>query len=171
MVKKVSNSSQVTKRSQNYNLKFLDIFLKKMGWSIPEFASKIGMTKAAVYHWFKEDSMFLTTLHNALEKIGYEVIFSMKMPNREENINIEIDDRDMRERDKKPKKKLDFYHDALYNNDIDQHKLAKYLGRDVETIDYWFRHDNCQLHYIFKTAKYTGMKLKIDIKPVKQEDL
>ena len=169
MADKASKISNVRKKPQNLNLKFLDLFLKKMKWSKPEFAKMIGYTKAAVYHWFNVDNMYLTTLHEVFEKIGYEVVFSMEMPDIDENINIEIAPKDVTYT--KPRKRLSFYHDALYDNDIDQHKLAKYLDKDVETIDYWFRHDNCKIGYIFQTAKFTGMILKIDIKPIKQADL
>lgn len=169
MSKQASKISNVRKKPQNENLKFLDLFLKKMKWSKPEFAKMIGYTKAAVYHWFNTDNMYLTTLHDVFEKIGYEVVFTMEMPDIDQNINIEIAPED--EKEMKPRKRLSFLHDALYDNDIDQNKLAKYLGIDVETIDYWFRHDKCKIGYIFQTAKFTGMTLKVDIRPVKQADL
>lgn len=169
MPQHASKISNARKKPQNQNLKFLDLFLKKMKWSKPEFAKMIGYTKAAVYHWFNVDNMYLTTLHEAFEKIGYEVVFSMEMPDIDENINIEIAQKD--EKVMEPRKRLSFFHDALYDNDIDQHKLAKHLGVDVETIDYWFRHDKCKIAYIFQTAKFTGMTLKVDVRPIKKEDL
>ena len=154
-------------KSQVSNLKFLDRFIKTMNWTKPQFAEKIGMTKANVYHWFKVDDIQLTTLNNVFEKIGYQVEFSMDMPKSsdEEIINIELDEKDIVA--DAPKKSLDFLRRALYDNDIDQHALAKKLKIDVETIDYWFRHDKCYISYFFLIAKYTGMKLKIDIKPNK----
>jgi DNA-binding transcriptional regulator YiaG len=144
------------RKSQATNLRFLDRFLKTMKWSKPQFAEKIGMTKANVYHWFKVDDIQLTTLNSAFEKIGYEVIFNMDMPKKrgEETINIEIDQQDVN--DSAPKKRLSFLRHALYDNDIDQNVLAKKLGIDVETIDYWFRHDKCYISYFFLIAKYTG---------------
>ena len=157
---------QDVRKRQVENLKFLDRFIKTMKWTKPQFAEKIGMTKASVYHWFKVDDMQLTTLNNAFDKIGYEVIFSMDMPQKgREIINIELDDKDVT--GSEGRKKLDFLRHALYDNDIDQHALARKLGIDVETIDYWFRHDKCYISYFFLIAKYTGMKLKIDIKPNK----
>lgn len=78
MPEKASKISNVRKKPQNLNLKFLDLFLKKMKWSKPEFAKMIGYTKAAVYHWFNVDNMYLTTLHEVFEKIGYEVVFCME---------------------------------------------------------------------------------------------
>ena len=154
-------------KSQVSNLKFLDRFIKTMNWTKPQFAEKIGMTKANVYHWFKVDDIQLTTLNNVFEKIGYQVEFSMDMPKSsdEEIINIELDEKDIVA--DAPKMSLDFLRRALYDNDIDQHALAKKLKIDVETIDYWFRHDKCYISYFFLIAKYTGMKLKIDIKPIK----
>lgn len=154
-------------KSQVSNLKFLDRFIKTMNWTKPQFAEKIGMTKANVYHWFKVDDIQLTTLNNVFEKIGYQVEFSMDMPksSAEEIINIELDEKDIVA--DTPKRSLDFLRRALYDNDIDQHALAKKLKIDVETIDYWFRHDKCYISYFFLIAKYTGMKLKIDIKPNK----
>ena len=154
-------------KPQVSNLKFLDRFIKTMNWTKPQFAEKIGMTKANVYHWFKVDDIQLTTLHSAFEKIGYHVEFSMEMPksNDDEIINIELDEKDIVT--DSPKRNLDFLRRALYDNDIDQHVLAKKLKIDVETIDYWFRHDKCYISYFFLIAKYTGMKLKIDIKPNK----
>ena len=154
-------------KSQVSNLKFLDRFIKTMNWTKPQFAEKIGMTKANVYHWFKVDDIQLTTLNNVFEKIGYQVEFSMDMPKSsdEEIINIELDEKDIVA--DAPKRSLDFLRRALYDNDIDQHALAKKLKIDVETIDYWFRHDKCYISYFFLIAKYTGMKLKIDIKPKK----
>ena len=148
-------------------LRFLDKFLKMMKWSKPQFAEKIGMTKANVYHWFKVDDIQLTTLNSAFDKIGYEVVFSMEMPqNRgDEIINISLDEKDQPENTSG--KKLEFLRRALYDNDIDQNALSKKLGIDVETIDYWFRHDKCYISYFFLIAKYTGMKLKIDIRPKK----
>ena len=154
-------------KSQVSNLKFLDRFIKTMNWTKPQFAEKIGMTKANVYHWFKVDDIQLTTLNNVFEKIGYQVEFCMDMPKSsdEEIINIELDEKDIVA--DAPKRSLDFLRRALYDNDIDQHALAKKLKIDVETIDYWFRHDKCYISYFFLIAKYTGMKLKIDIKPNK----
>ena len=154
-------------KSQVVNLKFLDRFIKTMNWSKPQFAEKIGMTKANVYHWFKVDDIQLTTLHSAFEKIGYHVEFSMEAPKSsdEQIISIELDEKDIVA--DSPKRNLDFLRRALYDNDIDQHALAKKLRIDVETIDYWFRHDKCYVSYFFLIAKYTGMKLKIDIKPNK----
>ena len=153
-------------KPQVSNLKFLDRFIKTMNWTKPQFAEKIGMTKANVYHWFKVDDMQLTTLNNAFEKIGYYVEFSMDMPkNDDEIINIELSEKDIPS--DSPKKNLDFLRKALYDNDIDQHVLAKKLKIDVETIDYWFRHDKCYISYFIQIAKYTGMKLKIDIKPIR----
>ena len=154
-------------KSQVSKLKFLDRFIKTMNWTKPQFAEKIGMTKANVYHWFKEDDIQLTTLHSAFEKIGYHVEFSMEMPksNDDEIINIELDEKDIVT--DSSKRNLDFLRRALYDNDIDQHALAKKLKIDVETIDYWFRHDKCYISYFFLIAKYTGMKLMIDIKPNK----
>ena len=155
------------RKEQVVNLKFLDRFIKKMKWTKPQFAEKIGMTKANIYHWFKVDDIQLTTLNSAFEKIGYEVIFTMDMPRRrgDEEINISIDEKD--EPTAGPKKNLEFLRRALYDNDIDQNALSRKLGIDVETIDYWFRHDKCYISYFFLIAKYTGMKLKIDIKPNK----
>ena len=157
------------RKSQATNLRFLDRFLKTMKWSKPQFAEKIGMTKANVYHWFKVDDIQLTTLNSAFEKIGYEVIFSMEMPRKrgEEIINISLDEKDQPVQT--PGKRLEFLRRALYDNDIDQNALSKKLGIDVETIDYWFRHDKCYISYFFSIAKYTGMKLKIDIRPKKGE--
>ena len=157
------------RKQQVSNLKFLDKFIKTMKLTKPQFAEKIGMTKANVYHWFKVDDIQLTTLDSAFEKLGYEVIFSMDMPKKrgEEMINIEINQQDINE--SAPKKRLSFLRHALYDNDIDQNVLAKKLGIDVETIDYWFRHDKCYISYFFSIAKYTGMKLKIDIRPKKGE--
>ena len=154
-------------KPQVSNLKFLDRFIKTMNWTKPQFAEKIGMTKANVYHWFKVDDIQLTTLNSAFDKIGYEVVFSMEMPqNRgDEIINISLDEKDQPENTSG--KKLEFLRRALYDNDIDQNALSKKLGIDVETIDYWFRHDKCYISYFFLIAKYTGMKLKIDIKPKK----
>ena len=155
------------RKTQPTYLRFLDKFLKMMKWSKPQFAEKIGMTKANVYHWFKVDDIQLTTLNSAFDKIGYEVVFSMEMPqNRgDEIINISLDEKDQPENTSG--KKLEFLRRALYDNDIDQNALSKKLGIDVETIDYWFRHDKCYISYFFLIAKYTGMKLKIDIKPKK----
>jgi DNA-binding transcriptional regulator YiaG len=154
-------------KPQVANLKFLDRFIRTMNWTKPQFAEMIGMTKANVYHWFKVDDIQLTTLNNAFEKIGYEVVFSMDMPVRkgDEIINIQLDDKDIPQN--VTKKNLDFLRRALYDNNIDQHALARKLQIDVETIDYWFRHDKCYVSYFFKIAKFTGMKLKIDIKPIK----
>ena len=158
---------QDVRKPQVANLKFLDRFIKTMNWSKPQFAEMIGMTKANVYHWFKVDDIQLTTLNNAFDKIGYQVVFSMEMPRKkgEEIISIELDEKDVKQ--EKPRKNLDFLRRALYDNDIDQNALAKKLKIDVETIDYWFRHDKCYISYFFSIAKYTGMKLKIDIKPKK----
>lgn len=157
------------RKSQATNLRFLDRFLKTMKWSKPQFAEKIGMTKANVYHWFKVDDIQLTTLNSAFEKIGYEVIFNMEMPRKrvEEIVNINLDEKDLPVQTSG--KRLDFLRRALYDNDIDQNALSKKLGIDVETIDYWFRHDKCYISYFFSIAKYTGMKLKIDIRPKKGE--
>ena len=154
-------------KPQVSNLKFLDRFIKTMNWTKPQFAEKIGMTKANVYHWFKVDDIQLTTLNSAFDKIGYEVVFSMEMPQNkgDEIINISLDEKDQPENTSG--KKLEFLRRALYDNDIDQNALSKKLGIDVETIDYWFRHDKCYISYFFLIAKYTGMKLKIDIRPKK----
>lgn len=155
------------RKSQATNLRFLDRFLKTMKWSKPQFAEKIGMTKANIYHWFKVDDIQLTTLNAAFEKIGYEVIFSMEMPQKQEDeiINISLDEKDQPVQTSG--KRLDFLRRALYDNDIDQNALSRKLGIDVETIDYWFRHDKCYISYFFSIARYTGMKLKIDIRPKK----
>jgi DNA-binding transcriptional regulator YiaG len=155
------------RKTQPTYLRFLDKFLKMMKWSKPQFAEKIGMTKANVYHWFKVDDIQLTTLNSAFDKIGYEVVFSMEMPQNkgDEIINISLDEKDQPENTSG--KKLEFLRRALYDNDIDQNALSRKLGIDVETIDYWFRHDKCYISYFFLIAKYTGMKLKIDIKPKK----
>ena len=156
------------RKNEISNLKFLDKFIKMRKLTKPQFAELIGMTKANVYHWFKVDDIMLKTLNNAFDKIGYEVIFKMEMPPRkgEETINITINEEDMPQSG--PAKSLDFLRHALYDNDIDQNALAKKLGIDVETIDYWFRHDNCFVSYIFRIAKYTKMKLKVDIRPKEQ---
>lgn len=153
------------RKNEISNLKFLDKFIKMRKLTKPQFAELIGMTKANVYHWFKVDDIMLKTLNNAFDKIGYEVIFKMEMPLRkgEETINITINEDDMPPTG--PTKSLDFLRHALYDNDIDQNALAKKLGIDVETIDYWFRHDNCFVSYIFRIAKYTKMKLSVDIRP------
>lgn len=157
---------QDVRKRQVENLKFLDRFIKTMKWTKPQFAEKIGMTKASVYHWFKVDDMQLTTLNSAFDKIGYEVIFSMDMPQKgREIINIELDEKDVTCAE--GRKRLDFLRHALYDNDIDQHALARKLGIDVETIDYWFRHDMCFISYFFRIAKLIGMKLRIDIRPKK----
>ena len=81
-------------------------------------------------------------------------------------IDISIDEKDRPSAG--ARKNLDFLRRALYDNDIDQNALSKKLGIDVETIDYWFRHDKCYISYFFQIAKYTGMKLKIDIRPLKR---
>ena len=108
-------------KSQVSNLKFLDRFIKTMNWTKPQFAEKIGMTKANVYHWFKVDDIQLTTLHSAFEKIGYHVEFSMEMPksNDDEIINIELDEKDIVT--DSSKRNLDFLRRALYDNDIAFH--------------------------------------------------
>lgn len=153
------------RKPQVENLKFLDRFIKMRKISKPQFAELIGMTKANVYHWFKVDDIMLKTLNNAFDKIGYDVVFSMEMPVRkgQEIINISIDEKDIPQEE--TRKSLSFLRRALYENDIDQNALAKKLGIDVETIDYWFRQDNCFVSYFFRIAKYTGMKLKVDIRP------
>ena len=85
------------RKGQVVNLKFLDKFIKQMKWTKPQFADKIGMTKANVYHWFKVDDIQLTTLNNAFDKIGYEVIFTMDMPKKKDDheINISLDEKDI----------------------------------------------------------------------------
>ncbi len=153
------------RKKQATNLMFLDRFIKKMKWTKPQFAEKIGMTKANVYHWFKVDDIQLSSLISAFDKIGYRVIFSMDMPQKKgiEEVNIEVGQTELL--DGEGRKNLDFLRHALYDNDIDQKVLANKLGIDVETIDYWFRHDKCFISYFFRIARLTGMKLKIDIKP------
>ena len=96
----------------------------------------------------------------------FEVLFLSKMPKKrgEETINIELREKDKAEQGNG--KKLDFLRRALYDNEIDQRALATKLGIEVETIDYWFRHDKCYISYFFRIARYTGMKLKIDIRPI-----
>ena len=81
----------------------------------------------------------------------------MKIRKGQEIINISIDEKDISQEE--TKKSLYFLRSALYDNDIDQNALSKKLGIDVETIDYWFRHDKCYISYFFSIAKYTGMKL------------
>ena len=87
------------RKNEVSNLKFLDKFIKMRKLTKPQFAEKIGMTKANVYHWFKVDDIQLTTLKNSFERIGYEVIFSMDMPRKrgEEIISIESDDKDQKQ--------------------------------------------------------------------------
>ena len=170
------------RKNEISNLKFLDKFIKMRKLTKPQFAELIGMTKANVYHWFKVDDIMLKTLNNAFDKIGYEVIFKeIKWESKYTDLNAgtidciwngftcntaDDDEEDMPKPD--PIKSLDFLRHALYDNDIDQNALAKKLGIDVETIDYWFRHDNCFVSYIFRIAKYTKMKLKVDIRPKDQ---
>lgn len=162
----IKDDLQDVRKKQAENLRFLDKFIKARNWTKPQFAAMIGMTKANVYHWFKVDDIQLTTLNNAFEKIGYEVIFTMEMPKKrgEEEINICLDESHLPPQTQK--KSLDFLRHALYDNDIDQNVLAKKLGIDVETIDYWFRHDKCYVSYFFRIAKLTGMRLNIAIRPI-----
>ena len=42
------------RKNEISNLKFLDKFIKMRKLTKPQFAELIGMTKANVYHWFKE---------------------------------------------------------------------------------------------------------------------
>ena len=103
---------QDVRKPQVANLKFLDRFIKTMNWTKPQFAEMIGMTKANVYHWFKVDDIQLTTLNNAFDKIGYQVVFSMEMPRKkgEEIISIELDEKDVKQEKSRKNLQRDISH-------------------------------------------------------------
>ena len=64
MPKSISKGElQDVRKQQISNLRFLDKFIKTMKLTKPQFAERIGMTKANVYHWFKVDDIQIGRAH------------------------------------------------------------------------------------------------------------
>lgn len=148
------------------HLKFLTDFMEETGLTTAAIAEMLGISRQAVYYWFKKDEVRLSMIYKLFEAYNYKIEFDFIKERSSEGeparVEMEV------ERPKLPgDKKLEFLASALKRYNISREDVQPKMNIGTTTIYYWLSHDDVFISYMYKFAEVTGLKFAIKITPKK----
>ncbi len=133
-----------------------------IGVSKPELAHLMCMTPQNIFAYFKRDDMRLSCAMQIVDRLGYELSFSLDRENPSSPlcvVEIELS------QDQDNVGRLAFLRVAMKKYGITRKDLADRLGLNYAGVNRWFFIDDMAISYIFKIAELYGLKVKTIIKP------
>ena len=109
------------------HLKFLTDFMEETGLTTASVAELVGISRQAVYYWFKKDNVRISMIYKLFEAYGYKIEFDLikERPTEGEPARVEMEV----ERESKTDKRLEFLASALKRYNI--YQLAEVAGLKV----------------------------------------
>ena len=149
------------------HLKFLTDFMEETGLTTASVAELVGISRQAVYYWFKKDNVRISMIYKLFEAYGYKIDFDLikDRPTEGEPAKVEMEV----EREKKTGKKLEFLASALKRYNIYREDISPKMGIGNTTIYYWLSHDDVFISYIYQLAEVAGLRVSIKITPNKNK--
>ena len=149
------------------HLKFLTDFMEETGLTTASVAELVGISRQAVYYWFKKDNVRISMIYKLFEAYGYKIEFDLikDRPTEGEPAKVEMEV----EREKKTGKKLEFLASALKRYNIYREDISPKMGIGNTTIYYWLSHDDVFISYIYQLAEVAGLRVSIKITPNKNK--
>ena len=146
---------------KNKNLHFLESLLASIDMSKPELAHLMGMSPQNIFAYFKRDDMRLSFAQEVVDRLGFELRFSLGKEDPSPSCIVEIElpqGQDSADR-------LAFLRMALKYYEISRKDVAEKLGLNYTGVNRWFKVDDISISYIFKIAELYDLKVKTTIKP------
>ena len=140
------------------NLQFLESLMASIGVSKPELARLMGMSPQNIFAYFQRDDMRLSLAQRVVDRLGYELSFSLERETQSSLCEVEIELPQGTDR-------LAFLRIALKKYGISRKDLAEKLGLNYTGVNRWFHVDDMAISYIFDIAELYGLKVKTIIKP------
>lgn len=163
-------TKRVQKRSENFKtghwelkyLQFINSFISQSGNTIESAAKKAGITRQTINHWFNLDDAKISSIINFVEKLGYNITFSLRPSTSEVgDALVSINRKDVPPTE--GSKKLSFLDEAFNLYGISRKDTAAMLGLGYTALYYWFKNDDVFISYIYKMAEKNNLKLVIKI--------
>ena len=147
------------------HLKFMTDFMEETGLTTASVAELVGISRQAVYYWFKKDNVRISMIYKLFEAYGYKIEFDLikERPTEGEPARVEMEV----ERESKTGKRLEFLASALKRYNIYREEISPKMGIGTTTIYYWLSHDAVFISYIYQLAEMAGLKVSIKITPNK----
>ena len=147
------------------HLKFMTDFMEEAGLTTASVAELVGISRQAVYYWFKKDDVKISMIYNLFEAYGYNIEFDLikERPSEGEPARVEMEV----QRKQTTGKRLEFLASALKRYNIYREDISPKMGIGNTTIYYWLSHDDVFISYIYKLAEVAGLKVVIKITPNK----
>ena len=145
------------------HLKFLTDFMEETGLTTASVAELLGISRQAVYYWFKKDDVKISVIYKLFEVYGYKIEFDLIKERTSEGEPAKVEMQVQRKQ--KTGKRLEFLASALKRYNIYREDISPKMGIGNTTIYYWLSHDDVFISYIYKLAELAGLKVTIRITP------
>jgi transcriptional regulator with XRE-family HTH domain len=145
------------------HLKFLTDFMEETGLTTASVAELLGISRQAVYYWFKKDDVKISVIYKLFEVYGYKIEFDLIKERTSEGEPAKVEMQVQRKQ--KTGKRLEFLASALKRYNIYREDISPKMGIVNTTIYYWLSHDDVFISYIYKLAELAGLKVTIRITP------
>ena len=126
-------------------------------------AELLGISRQAVYYWFKKDDVKISVIYKLFEVYGYKIEFDLIKERTSEGEPAKVEMQVQRKQ--KTGKRLEFLASALKRYNIYREDISPKMGIGNTTIYYWLSHDDVFISYIYKLAELAGLKVTIRITP------
>ena len=146
-------------------LKFLTDFMEETGLTTASVAELVGISRQAVYYWFKKDDVKISMIYNLFEAYGYKIEFDLIKERAADGEPARVEM--AVERKQTTGKRLEFLASALKRYNIYREDISPKMGIGNTTIYYWLSHDDVFISYIYQLAEVAGLRLSIKITPNK----
>ena len=147
------------------HLKFLTDFMEETGLTTASVAELVGISRQAVYYWFKKDDVKISMIYNLFEAYGYKIEFDLIKERAADGEPARVEM--AVERKQTTGKRLEFLASALKRYNIYREDISPKMGIGNTTIYYWLSHDDVFISYIYQLAEVAGLRLSIKITPNK----
>ena len=147
------------------HLKFLTDFMEETGLTTASVAELLGISRQAVYYWFKKDDVKISMIYNLFEAYGYKIEFDLIKERAADGEPARVEM--AVERKQTTGKRLEFLASALKRYNIYREDISPKMGIGNTTIYYWLSHDDVFISYIYQLAEVAGLRLSIKITPNK----
>ena len=147
------------------HLKFLTDFMEETGLTTASIAELVGISRQAVYYWFKKDDVKISMIYNLFEAYGYKIEFDLIKERAADGEPARVEM--AVERKQTTGKRLEFLASALKRYNIYREDISPKMGIGNTTIYYWLSHDDVFISYIYQLAEVAGLRLSIKITPNK----
>ena len=167
-MRKETNNPESNYQDGQWNLvhlKFLTDFMEETGLTTASVAELVGISRQAVYYWFKKDDVKISMIYNLFEAYGYKIEFDLIKERAADGEPARVEM--AVERKQTTGKRLEFLASALKRYNIYREDISPKMGIGNTTIYYWLSHDDVFISYIYQLAEVAGLRLSIKITPNK----